>query len=141
MKTENIKLSDFNKKTYTNECICDLIDKSNGSRLYGELGHPDTFDVSISNISHIVTNLEIYEDGIYGDIKILDTQSGKLYKKLMNNDIECSVSERSVGVLENGIVTVKKIFSYDLIVTEEIKLKLRKLKIEKILRNINDKRG
>ena len=27
--------------------------------LYGELGHPDTFDISLSNASHIITGMKL----------------------------------------------------------------------------------
>lgn len=140
MIDKNIKLTNFNNRVYSKDALDNLIERSKEGRLYGELGYKKDFDVSLSNVSHIINNIQIYDDGIYGDIKILDTESGKLYKSLMDNDIECSLSERSTGTIENGIVTVGKIFSYDLVGIEEMKLKLRRKKLEKIMSRINDKR-
>jgi len=147
MKTENIKLSDFNNgRIYDKKVLDDLVQRCNDNKLYGELG--DTkyeHDVNISNISHIVKNLEIFDDGIYGDIKILDTQSGNIIKSLISGEYDglgYNISERSMGIVENGIATVTGVFSYDIIpfTDDEYKIKNRRRKIEKIKNIIKTKK-
>ena len=55
----------------------DIIQKSKNSSLYGELYHPDRFDISLNNVSHVIRNIEVYRDGIYGEVEILKTFKGK----------------------------------------------------------------
>lgn len=85
MKLENIKLTDFKNGIWPSvdkSNIQSLIDEcnilANKGQLIGELLDDDYIIPMISiidlrNVSHIITNLNIQEDGIYGDVKILDT--------------------------------------------------------------------
>ena len=134
----NIKLTGFNNRIYPKEVIDDLIKRSDEKMLYGELGHGIDNDVHISNISHLIENVEVYDDGIYGDMRILNTEMGGI----LNNfgDYVIGVSERSIGDVDSttGIVTVSKIIAYDAIVdtSKSRLLELRKKKIAKIKNNI-----
>ena len=88
------------------------------NRLVGELDHPKEFDVSLKNISHIITHLD-YDDNkrvVKIKVKLLDTPAGKIAKSLVDAGIPISISSRAAGnVKDNKKVEIKKIFTYDLV--------------------------
>ena len=92
--------------------------KIDQNRLVGELDHPKEFDVSLKNISHIITNLD-YDDNkrvVRIKVKLLDTPAGKIAKSLVDAGIPISISSRAAGnVKDNKQVEIKKIFTYDLV--------------------------
>jgi hypothetical protein len=92
--------------------------KISQNRLVGELDHPKEFDVSLKNISHIVTDLD-YDDQnrvVKIKVKLLDTPAGKIAKSLVDAGIPISISSRAAGnVKDNKKVEIKKIFTYDLV--------------------------
>ena len=88
------------------------------NRLVGELDHPKEFDVSLKNISHLITELN-YDDknrAVKIKVKLLDTPAGKIAKSLVDAGIPISISSRAAGnVKDNKKVEIKKIFTYDLV--------------------------
>ncbi len=92
--------------------------KIDQNRLVGELDHPKEFDVSLKNISHVITNLD-YDKGnrqVKIKVKLLDTPAGKIAKSLIDAGVPISISSRAAGnVKENKKVEIKKIFTYDLV--------------------------
>jgi hypothetical protein len=95
-----------------------LKDKIAQKRLVGELDHPEKFDVSLKNISHIITDLN--HDKANREIKIkvrlLDTPAGQIAKKLVDAGVPLSISSRAAGAVGNDKkVQIKKIFTYDLV--------------------------
>ena len=95
-----------------------LNDKIQQKRLLGELDHPEKFDVSLKNISHVVEDLAYDKDGRVLKIKVrlLDTPAGQIAKKLVDAGIPLSISSRAAGnVGPDKKVQIKKIFTYDLV--------------------------
>lgn len=95
-----------------------LNDKIQQKRLVGELDHPEKFDVSLKNISHVIENLAYDKDGRVLKIKVrlLDTPAGQIAKKLVDAGIPLSISSRAAGnVGPDKKVQIKKIFTYDLV--------------------------
>lgn len=95
-----------------------LKDKIKQNRLVGELDHPEKFDVSLKNISHIITDLDYDKDGRQLNIKVklLDTPAGKIAKNLVDAGVPLSISSRAAGsVGPDKKVAIKKIFTYDLV--------------------------
>ncbi len=87
-------------------------------RLFGELDHPQKFDVSLANVSHVIESLA-YDEGsnsVKIKLRLLDTPSGKIAKTLVEAGCTTSVSSRAAGnVSESGKVKLHKIFTYDLV--------------------------
>ncbi len=95
-----------------------LKDKINQKRLVGELDHPEKFDVSLKNISHMIEDLVYDKNGRVLNIKVrlLDTPAGQIAKKLVDAGIPLSISSRAAGnVGPDKKVQIKKIFTYDLV--------------------------
>jgi hypothetical protein len=95
-----------------------LRDKIAQNRLVGELDHPEKFDVSLKNISHIITDLVHDKEGrvLKIKVKLLDTPAGKIAKSLVDAGVPLSISSRAAGsVGPDKKVQIKKIFTYDLV--------------------------
>ena len=95
-----------------------LKDKIAQNRLVGELDHPEKFDVSLKNISHMITDLN-YDKGkrdLKIKVKLLDTPAGRIAKNLVDSGVPLSISSRAAGSVGNDKkVAIKKIFTYDLV--------------------------
>lgn len=95
-----------------------LNEKISQKRLFGELDHPQKFDVSLANVSHVIESLSYDEpsNSVKIRLRLLDTPSGRIAKTLVEAGCTTSVSSRAAGnVSENGKVKLHKIFTYDLV--------------------------
>ena len=144
------KLIEFNKiknGIYYDINSCDwndIINKSKNGLLLGELGYNHIHNsgyINLNNVSHIVKNIQLYQDGIVGDIQILDTQNGKILKELVNNGFKINYSARyNCNVDSNGKIIDAKILSFDAMQVPYDILEIRNQKIKKIKKLINEKR-
>lgn len=67
-------------------------------RMFGELDHPADGKTMLSRASHIITKLEIEDDGrVIGEAEILDTPNGKTLKAILAAGAEAGVSSRGFG--------------------------------------------
>ena len=95
-----------------------LNEKIGKGQLFGELDHPQSFDVSLKNVSHTVESLTYDEPSntVRIKLKVLDTPCGRIAKTLVESGCTISTSSRAAGqVAENGKVKLHKIFTYDLV--------------------------
>ena len=95
-----------------------LKDKIKQKRLVGELDHPEKFDISLNNVSHVIEDLTYDKSGRVLNIKVrlLDTPAGQIAKKLVDAGVPLSISSRAAGnVGPDKKVQIKKIFTYDLV--------------------------
>lgn len=95
-----------------------LNEKIRQKRLFGELDHPQKFDISLANVSHVIESLNYDEssNSVKIRLRLLDTPSGRIAKTLVEAGCTTSVSSRAAGnVSENGKVKLHKIFTYDLV--------------------------
>ena len=95
-----------------------LNEKINKGQLFGELDHPQNFDVSLKNVSHVVQGLKFDEPSntVRIKLKVLDTPCGRIAKTLVESGCTISTSSRAAGqVMEGGKVKLHKIFTYDLV--------------------------
>ncbi len=95
-----------------------LKDKIAQKRLVGELDHPEKFDVSLKNISHVIEELNYDKNNknIRIKVRLLDTPAGQIAKKLVDAGVPLSISSRAAGnVGPDKRVEIKKIFTYDLV--------------------------
>lgn len=95
-----------------------LQSKIKSSKLLGELDHPQTFDVSLKNVSHIIEELtyDTNTKQVKGRIRLLDTDAGRQAKALVDAGVPLQISSRAAGAVEsNGTVKIKQLFTYDLV--------------------------
>jgi hypothetical protein len=98
--------------------INELKEKVKSGKLLGELDHPKDFDISLSNVSHVVESLDYDPEKkqVIGRIRLLNTSKGKEAQSLIKDGIPLHISSRAAGsVDESGKVKIKKFFTYDLV--------------------------
>ena len=66
-------------------------------RALGELDHPDSAVVSLSNVSHLVEKMWWEGETLMGRIQILETPSGNILKGLLKGGVMLGISSRGVG--------------------------------------------
>ena len=83
------------------------------SRAMGELGHPEGPQLNLERVSHLIKELRVDGNDVYGKAKILDTPYGKIVKDLIKEGVKIGVSSRGMGSLKqkNGINEVQEDFS------------------------------
>jgi len=70
-------------------------------RATGELDHPDSAVVSLSNVSHMVTEMWWEGDTLMGTVQLLETPSGNILKGLLKSGVMLGISSRGVGSVKN----------------------------------------
>lgn len=90
-----------------------IIESLNRRRMLGELDHPNDGEVKLSRVSHLVTGLEMMEDGtVIGSAEVMDTPSGQILKELFRRKAEVGISSRGSGSVleEDGNEVVQEDF-------------------------------
>lgn len=85
--------------------------KSN--RSLGEMGHPQGPSLNLDRVSHIIKEMKMDGNVVYGKAKILDTPYGNIVKNLIDEGVRLGVSSRGMGSLKqvNGINEVQDDFN------------------------------
>lgn len=123
MKFKKATLIEFDKKNlndriYRKENFDSFMEElSNGkNQIYGELGQSSNMDISLKNVSHVINNITINDDGIYGDVEILNTPKGKEVSKLLEKNSNIGISSRGMGkITEDGYIEKFKLFTFDIV--------------------------
>lgn len=84
--------------------------------IYGELDHPEGFDISGHNASHTLESLTYNkaENRVDGTIDVLITDPGMTIRKILYTNKPVFVSSRAAGMTgPNNEVALKELFTYD----------------------------
>lgn len=97
-----------------------LKEKIKQKRLFGELDHPQRFDIAFANVSHVIESLDYdpSSNSVKIRVRLLDTPSGKIAKSIVKAGYTVSISSRAAGNVDQQSSKVKlhRIFTYDLVV-------------------------
>lgn len=130
----------LNGRVYSSEVLQDMVKQfENNKPMLGELGMPSESLVSLENASHKITSMRIersriprkkkkllkkkglYENWknnngriLFGTIELLDTEAGKLAKKMFE-DKTAVVRPRGIGNVDDGKVQGYSLISFDII--------------------------
>lgn len=144
MKIEGIlaiaNKENLNGRVYSPEVLQDMVNQfENNKPMFGELGMPSDSIVSLKNASHKIKQMRIERSrlprkkkkllkkkGLYeswknnngrillGTIELLDTDAGKLAKKMFE-DKTAVVRSRGIGNVDDGKVQDYSLISFDII--------------------------
>ena len=70
-------------------------------RALSELDHPESPIVSLSNSSHLVTNMWWEGETLMGEVELLETEAGNKVKGLLKSGVMLGISSRGVGSVKN----------------------------------------
>lgn len=72
-------------------------------RAFGELTHPDSPQINLDRVSHLIESLKIEGNGrVMGKAKVLDTPCGNIVRGLIEGGACLGVSSRGLGSLKEG---------------------------------------
>ena len=76
-------------------------------RAYGELDHPDSSVVELKNASHLITEINMEGEGVYGTLKLLNTPAGQIAQQIVLDGGSMGISSRGLGsTRQQGDVTL-----------------------------------
>lgn len=84
-------------------------------RAFGECDHADSATVMMKNISHMVEEIWVDGDVIYGKVKVLDTPCGQIVQSILKAGGKPGISSRALG-------EVKEQYDGSLIVQDNLHL-------------------
>lgn len=80
-----------------------ILESLREKRMLGTLDHPSDGKTTLENASHVITALQLKEDGeIVGRIQVLNTPKGQVLKALCEDGISWGISSRGNGSLKDG---------------------------------------
>ena len=69
--------------------------------IFGELDHPQSLQINLDRISHVITEINMNGSNAVGKAKMLNTPMGQIVKGLLEGGVQLGVSTRGMGSLEN----------------------------------------
>ena len=70
------------------------------SRAMGELDHPESSVVNLTNVSHNIKEMHWEGDNLLGEVEVLGTPAGNILKELFKSGIKLGISSRGMGSVE-----------------------------------------
>ena len=114
-----------NKRVYSTELLEReaerLAEAYKGRRLMGELDHPTHDHVSLQNVSHLITHLQMKGTEMIGEAELLNTPAGQTAQALLRGGVMLGISSRGMGTLTEGADGYKyvnedfKLLTFDLV--------------------------
>lgn len=117
LKFDVLNLNDriYTKKEVESH-IESLKDKIRDGILFGGLGYPENYDVSLREASHKILDLYIEDDYLIGIIETLSNSNGLILKEIIDNVV---FRPSSIGTVnEDKCIKLEKILTFNAINSE-----------------------
>lgn len=92
-----------------------MIKEQNG--IFGELDHPQTLQINLKTISHVITDLRMEGTNAIGRAVLLDTPAGLIGQELIKSGVRIGVSSRGAGELNESVVSNFNFVTVDIVAT------------------------
>lgn len=84
--------------------------------IMGELDHPQSLNINLDRVSHIITELWMQGNNAFGKAKLLNTPMGMIAQELIKSGVKIGVSSRGAGnVNESGHVNGFQFITVDIV--------------------------
>ncbi|TFG95831.1 hypothetical protein E4H12_12460 [Candidatus Thorarchaeota archaeon] len=70
--------------------------------IMGELDHPQSLQINLDRVSHVITELHMQGNDAYGKARLLNTPMGNIARELINSNVKVGVSSRGAGNVNEG---------------------------------------
>ena len=104
-------------KKILKQILPSLLEKGSDRRLLGEFIFGESSDISLRRVSHLIKNVRIDGNILYGDIEILETYFGKKLKDEIDSFV---FRPRGMGYVdEKGKISEYEIINFDAVPASE----------------------
>ena len=84
--------------------------------IFGELDHPQSLQINLDRISHVITEMNMQGSNAVGKARLLETPMGLIAKELVKSGVRLGVSSRGAGtVAESGGVEGFQFVTVDIV--------------------------
>ena len=70
--------------------------------IMGELDHPQSLQINLDRVSHVITELHMQGNDAYGKARLLNTPMGNIARELINSNVKVGVSSSGAGNVNEG---------------------------------------